>query len=65
MASCQRPACREETGHVSGYCSDVCLLLDQDFGAPPVTVLARGKAGGVGRGLQWQTRQSVILPPAA
>jgi hypothetical protein len=50
---------------MSGYCSDVCLLLDQDAEAASVTVLAPGKAGGVGRGLQWQARQPVILPPAA
>lgn len=62
---CTRKACTESTGHMSGYCSDVCLLLDQDAEAASVTVLAPGKAGGVGRGLQWQARQPVILPPAA
>ena len=62
---CARKSCTTDTSHVSGYCSDVCLLLDQDFDAPPVTVLASGKAGGVGRGLQWQIPQLVNVPPAA
>jgi hypothetical protein len=64
-APCTRKACTQSTGHISGYCCDVCLQLDQDFDAPPVTVLALGKAGGFGRGLQWQVRQPVIVPPAA
>lgn len=48
---------------MSGYCSDVCLLLDQDLDAPPVTVLSPNKAGGAGRGLQWQVPHPVALRP--
>lgn len=60
--SCARPKCRAKTGHTSGYCSDVCLQLDQDFDAPPVTVLASGKAGGFGRGLHWMDQTPVHIP---
>lgn len=60
---CIRKACTEATDHLSGYCSDVCLQLDQDPATPPVTVLARNKAGGVGTGLAWQERIPVHLPP--
>ncbi len=56
---CARKACKESTGHISGYCSDVCLQLDQDFDGPPVTV------GGFATGLAWQERQPVILPRSA
>lgn len=61
-ARCTRKPCKESTDHISGYCSDMCLQLDHDFDRPPVTVLARGKAGGVGSGLAWQVRVPVILP---
>jgi hypothetical protein len=40
----------------------MCLQLDQDFDRPPVTVLARNKAGGVGTGLAWQVHVPVVLP---
>ena len=59
MRACTRPKCRPTTSHISGYCSDVCLLLDQDFHAPPVTVLARNKAGGVGTSPHWGDKQPV------
>lgn len=61
-ARCARRACKKSTDYISGYCSDVCLQLEQDFDPPPVTVLASNKAGGVGAGLEWQKRQPVILP---
>ena len=64
MKVCTRPKCRTVTGHVSGYCSDLCLQLDQDFDSPPVTVLARNKSGGFGRGLAWQARIPVPIPDA-
>ncbi|GAA3590977.1 hypothetical protein GCM10022295_85790 [Streptomyces osmaniensis] len=59
MQRCARKKCTTGTDRISGYCSDVCLQLDQDFDAPPVTVLARNKAGGVGTGLEWQVPQPV------
>jgi hypothetical protein len=31
---------------------------------PPVTVLARNKAGGFGRDIHWMVRQPVHLPKA-
>ncbi len=62
MPACTRPACKQETDHMSGYCSDVCLLLDQDFDRSAVTVLARNKAGGVGTGPAWGVRQPVHIP---
>lgn len=49
---------------MSGYCSDTCLQAEQDFDSPPVTVLSRGKAGGFGRGLEWQARKPVVIPAA-
>lgn len=62
---CARKACKEPTDHISGYCSDLCVRLEHDLNLPPVTVLARSKAGGVGVGLEWQKRQPVILPRSA
>lgn len=62
--ACARKPCRQSTDHISGYCSDVCLGLDHD-NAPPVTVLARNKHGGVGTSPHWRDRQPVHLPPAA
>ena len=59
---CERPGCDGETESDHRYCSVACLNADQDFG-PPVTVLARGKAGGFGRGLAWSVRRPVIVPP--
>lgn len=59
---CERPGCIEETAGDARYCSDACLDADQDFDSPPVTLLARGKAGGVGRGLEWGVPQPVIFP---
>jgi hypothetical protein len=60
--TCARPKCRTATGHVSGYCSDVCLQLDQDFESAPVTVFASGKAGGFGTALHWSDRTPVHIP---
>lgn len=60
--SCARPKCRAITGHTSGYCSDVCLQLDQDFESAPVTVLGSGKAGGFGTALHWSDRTPVRIP---
>lgn len=59
--TCARPKCRMKTGHTSGYCSDVCLQLDQDFDIPAL-VLSPGKAGGFGRALHWADRTPVHIP---
>jgi hypothetical protein len=59
---CARPKCVEVVDHISGYCSDVCLQLDQDFDAPPVTALAPNKVGGFGWALHWSDRTPVHLP---
>lgn len=64
MNACARPKCRTKTAHISGYCSDVCLELDQDFDRPPVIVLARNKAGGYGSSPHWGTRTPVVIPPS-
>lgn len=61
---CERPGCTKPTVEDRRYCSSICLNADQDFDSPPVTVLARNKAGGVGRGLAWGVRQPVHMPPA-
>jgi len=61
--TCQRRSCTTTDGLIGGYCSDTCLQADApDEDDVPVTVLAPNKAGGVGRGLSWQTRQPVHLP---
>ena len=62
VRDCARPKCREETDHTSGYCSDVCLRLDQDFESAPVTVLASNKAGGFGASLHRVGRTPVRIP---
>jgi hypothetical protein len=65
ITACARKPCTQPTGHISGYCSEMCLQLDHDFDAPPVTVLSQGKAGGFGRALHWQLRDSVVVRDAA
>lgn len=64
MTVCERPECKRTEGLIGGYCSDTCLQADTaSDDLPPVTVLARNKAGGFGRGLHWMQRQPVYLPP--
>jgi hypothetical protein len=63
--TCMRRECDRVTDHLSGYCSDLCLqaeMAPEDL--PPVTVLARNKAGGFGRDIHWMVRQPVHLPKA-
>lgn len=54
---CERIKCREETLGDLLYCSDHCYELDND--PIPITVLARNKAGGFGRDLQWSVPDPV------
>jgi len=56
---CDRPGCGEETSGDLLYCSDRCYDLDND--PNPITVLARNKAGGFGRDLQWSVSDPVRL----
>ncbi|MFI7678526.1 hypothetical protein [Actinophytocola sp. NPDC049390] len=60
---CDRPKCNKQTTGDALYCSDRCFDLDND--PTPITVLARNKAGGFGRDLQWQVPDAVILPAVA